>query len=135
MRRFGCWMCTLLACDSGVLVDVKSCAAPFVFSSETSCQASFRPLPSGPQVYSAFTMFSVKSTVIYPVQNTGFRSVFNLASKNPSIPLSSQTLENTVIYTVFFNFSMFQCRWPTQTHMQKILQKHCSLQCFYNVFR
>ena len=48
------------------------------------------------------------------------------------IPLS---LENTAIYTVFFNFSMFQCRWPTQTYKQTILQKHCFLQCFYNVFR
>ena len=50
------------------------------------------------------------------------------------IPLSPQTLENTAIYTVFFNFSMCQCRWPTQTYIQKILQKHCFftvfLQCF-----
>ena len=46
------------------------------------------------------------------------------------IPLSPQSLENTAIYTVFFNFSMFQCRWPTQTHIHKILQKHC----FFNVF-
>ena len=51
------------------------------------------------------------------------------------IPLSRQTLENTAIYTVFFNFSMFQCRWPTQTYVQKMLQKHCFLQCFYNVPR
>ena len=35
------------------------------------------------------------------------------------IPLSPQTLENTAIYTVFFSFSMFQCRWPTQTYIQK----------------
>ena len=46
------------------------------------------------------------------------------------IPLSPQTLENTAIHTVLFNFSMFQCRWPTQTYIQKILQKHC----FYSVF-
>ena len=92
--------------------------------------------------YSVFTFFSVKHTVIYmflgikSVQNTGFRSVFNaLASKNLSIPLSPQTLENTAIYTVFFNLSMFQCRWPTQTYRQKFLQKHCFLQCVYNVFR
>ena len=83
-------------------------------------------------------MFSVENTVIYTffgiksVQNTGFCSVFNaLASKKPSIPLSPQTLENTAIYTVFFNFSMCQCRWPTQTCIQKILQKHCF---FYSVF-
>ena len=48
--------------------------------------------------------------------------------------MSPQTLENTAIYTVFFNFSMFQCCWPTQTYIQKILQKHCFfavfLQCF-----
>ena len=51
------------------------------------------------------------------------------------IPLSPQTLKNTAIYTVFFHFSMFQCRWPTQTYMQKFLQKHCFLQCVYTVFR
>ena len=47
------------------------------------------------------------------------------------IPLSPQSLENTAIYTVFFNFSMFQCCWPTQTYIHKILQKHCF---FYSVF-
>ena len=80
-----------------------------------------------------FYIFSVKNAVIYTffglksVQNTGFCSVFNaLASKNPSIPLSPQTLENTAIYTGFFNFSMFQCRWPTQTYyLREIFQKHC----------
>ena len=52
--------------------------------------------------------------------------------KKRSIPWSSpQTLENTAIYTVFFNFSMCQCRWPTQTYIQKIIQKHCFFQCFY----
>ena len=51
------------------------------------------------------------------------------------IPLFPQTLENTAIYTVFFNFFMFQGRWPTQTYIQQILQEHCFLQCFYNVFR
>ena len=86
--------------------------------------------------YSVFTMFSVENTVIYTffgiksVQNTGFGSVFNaLASKNPSIPWSPQTLENTAIYTVFFNFSMFQCRWSTRTYIQKILRTHCFLKC------
>ena len=49
-----------------------SCAAPFVFSSEAPCQASFRPLPSGPQVarikivklgmvYYCFTNISIRS--------------------------------------------------------------------------
>ena len=55
-----------------------------------------------------------------------------------SIPLSPQTLENTAIYaiySVFFIFSMFQCRWPTQTYIQEILPKLCFLQCFYNVSR
>ena len=51
--------------------------------------------------------------------------------KKSSMPWSPQTLENSVIYTVFFNFSMCQCRWPTQTYIQKILQKHCFFQCFY----
>ena len=50
------------------------------------------------------------------------------------IPLSPQTLENTAIYTVFFNFSMFQCRWPTQTYIQKILQKHCLFTVFLQWF-
>ena len=45
------------------------------------------------------------------------------------------SFQNTAIYTVFFNFSMFQCRWPTQRYIQKSLQKHCFLQCVYNVFR
>ena len=91
-------------------------------------------------------MFSVKNTVIYTffgiqsVQNTVFCSVFNaLASKNPSIPLSPQTLENIAIYTVFFNFSMFQCRWPTQTYIQKAFKNivffTVLLHSFYNVFR
>ena len=51
--------------------------------------------------------------------------------KKSSMPWSPQTLENTAIYTVFFNFSMCQCRWPTQTYIQQIVQKHCFLQCFY----
>ena len=51
--------------------------------------------------------------------------------KKRSIPWSSQTLENTAIYTVSFNFSMCQCCWPTQTYVQKIIQKHCFCQCFY----
>ena len=87
---------------------------------------------------SVFTMCSVENTVIYAVfgiksvQNSGFCSVFKaLASKKNSMPWSPQTLENTAIYTVFFNFSMCQCRWPTQTYIQKIVQKHCFLQCFY----
>ena len=50
--------------------------------------------------------------------------------KKSSMPWSPQTLENTAIYTVFFNFSMCQCRWPTQPYIQKIVQKHCFLQCF-----
>ena len=78
--------------------------------------------------FSVFTMCSVENTVIYAVfgiksvQNSGFCSVFNaLASKN----------WNTAVYTVFFKFSMCQCRWPTQTYIQKIIQKHCFFQCFY----
>ena len=51
--------------------------------------------------------------------------------KKSSMPWSPQTLENTAIYTVFFNFSMCQCRWPTQTYIQKIVQKHCFFQCLY----
>ena len=46
------------------------------------------------------------------------------------IPLSPQTLENTAIYTVFFNFSMFQCRWPTQTYIQKSFKNII----FYSIF-
>ena len=55
--------------------------------------------------------------------------------KKSSMPWSPQTLENTAIYTVFFNFSICQCRWPTQTYIQKIVQKHCFLQCFLHLFR
>ena len=52
--------------------------------------------------------------------------------KKRSIPWSPQTLENTAIYTVFFNFSMCQCRWPTQTYIQKNTSKTpFFLQCFY----
>ena len=47
------------------------------------------------------------------------------------MPWSPQTLENTAIYNVFFNFSMCQCRWPTQTYIQKIVQIHCFFQCFF----
>ena len=45
------------------------------------------------------------------------------------IPLSPQTLENTAIYNVFFNFSMFQCRCPIQTYIQEILPKQGSSFC------
>ena len=88
--------------------------------------------------FSVFTMFSVKNTVIYTffgiksVQNTGSCSVFNaLASKKLSIPLSPQTLENTAIYTVFFNFSM-----PlANSNYTNNPSKPFFFQCFYNVFR
>ena len=67
--------------------------------------------PSKTFFYSVFTCFSVKNTVICTffgiksVPNTGFCSVFKaLASKKLSLPWSPQTLENTAIYTVFFNF-------------------------------
>ena len=46
-------------------------------------------------------------------------------------PLSPQTLENAAIYTVFFNFSICQCRWPTQTYIQKSFKKHCFFHSFY----
>ena len=46
------------------------------------------------------------------------------------IPLSPQPLKNTAIYSVFFNFSMFQ---PSPTYIQEILAKHCVWQCFSNV--
>ena len=36
----------------------------------------------------------------------------------------------TAIYTVFFNFSMCQCRWPTQTY----IQKNPSKTLFFTVF-
>ena len=49
------------------------------------------------------------------------------------IPLFPQTLENTAIYTVFFNVSMFQCRWPTQTIYTKNHSKTLFFK-FYNVF-
>ena len=66
-------------------------------------------------VYSVFTMFSVKNTVIYTfsgiksVQNTGFCSVFNaLASKNHS-------KYRYLLFTVFFHFCpFFHCRKPTK---------------------
>ena len=55
--------------------------------------------------------------------------------KKRSIPWFPQTLEDTAIYTVFFNLSMCQCRWPTQTYIQKIIQKHSFFRCFYIFFR
>ena len=51
------------------------------------------------------------------------------ATPPPLCQPRSQTLENTAIYTVFFNFSMCQCRWPTQTYRQK---KHSKT--FFPVF-
>ena len=51
----------------------------------------------------------------------------------PTPLLSPQTLENTAIYGVFFNFAMFQCRWPTQTYIEEIRPKHCFQKCVYNV--
>ena len=60
-------------------------------------------------------------------QGSGIKKAFN--------SLISQTLENTAIYTVFFNFSMCQCRWPTQTYIQKIVQKHCFFSVFLHFFR
>ena len=51
------------------------------------------------------------------------------------IRLSPQTFENTTIYSLFFNISMFQCRWPHQTYIQEILPIHCLSQCFCTVSR
>ena len=87
---------------------------------------------------SVFTMCSVENTVIYAVfgiksvQNSGFCSVFKAQGSGIKKfnAVISPNLENTAIYTVFFNFSMCQCRWPTQTYIQKIVQKHC----FFAVF-
>ena len=87
--------------------------------------------------FSVFTMCSVENTVIYGFRpkvgpKHWFLQCFQCSGiKKRSIPWSPQTLENTAIYTVFFNFSICQCRWPTQTYIQKILQKHCCFQCFY----
>ena len=62
------------------------------------------------------------------LQNTVFthlspsnRSKTSLFTMFP-IPLSPQTLKSTAIYIVFFNFSMFQYRWPIQTYIQKLLR-------------
>ena len=81
--------------------------------------------------FSVFTMCSVENTVIYAVfgiksvQNSGFCSVFKaLASKKVQCRDLPKPLK-TPLFTVFFNFSMCQCRWPTQTYIQKIVQKHC----------
>ena len=86
--------------------------------------------------FSVFTLFSVKNTAIYTffgiksVQNTGFWWFLHCfqcpgIKNNFQFPYLPKPLKNTAIYTVFFNSSMCQCRWPTQTYIQKILQKHC----------
>ena len=48
----------------------------------------------------------------------------------PYLPKPLKTQLFTLFSYVFFNFSMCQCRWPTQTYIHKILQKHC----FFSVF-
>ena len=49
--------------------------------------------------------------------------------------LFPQNFENTAIHSVFFNFSMFQCRWPIQTYIQEIHPKHCFSHCFFEVYQ
>ena len=49
------------------------------------------------------------------------------------IRLSLQTFENTAIYIIFVNLSMFHCHQPTHPYVQDILPKHCCSQCFHNV--
>ena len=47
----------------------------------------------------------LQSTVLYTL-----KPVENIMFDNASNSLISPTVENTAIYSVFFNFSMFQCR-------------------------
>ena len=50
----------------------------------------------------------LQSTVLYIF--VAIKPVENITFDNASNSLISPTVENTAIYSVFFNFSMFQCR-------------------------
>ena len=89
-------------------------------------------------VFACFCNVFLQNTVIYTFvrcKTVPKHHFFILFTMCP-IPLFPQTLENTAIYSVFFNFSMFQCRWPTQTYIQKNISNTLFFwQCFYNGFR
>ena len=73
--------------------------------------------------YNVFLQNTVNYTfvAIKRFQNIIFLQCFQF----PHFPKSLKT----PLFTLF-NFSMFQCRWPTPTHIQKILRKHC----FFTMF-
>ena len=53
-------------------------------------------------------MVSFKARYFYTF--VAIKPVENIMFDNASKSLISPTVENTAIYSVFFNFSMFQCR-------------------------
>ena len=116
---------SFLVPDRGQVIYIHNC---WFFLNMCACYLHlyFKKLRSHPQPGLSRALISPPPFGILPM--SAF-AVFSMLwhPKKHSIPLSPQTLENTAIYTVFFNFSMFQCCWPTQTYIQKINQKHCSV--------
>ena len=71
----------------------------------------FSPPPQIPCSLNVFPCFCngfLQSTVLYTF--VAIKPVENIMFDNASNSLISPTVENTAIYSVFFNFSMFQCR-------------------------
>ena len=67
--------------------------------------------PPNPVFFECVSMFCIgflQSTVLYTF--VAIKPVENIMFDNASNSLISPTVENTAIYSVFFNFSMFQCR-------------------------
>ena len=58
--------------------------------------------------FHVFAMVSFKARYFYTF--VAIKPVENIMSDNASNSPISPTVENTAIYSVFFNFSMFQCR-------------------------
>ena len=70
-----------------------------------------RHSPPNPVFFECVSMFCngfLQSTVLYTF--VAIKPVENIMFDNASNSLISPTVENTAIYSVFFNFSMFQCR-------------------------
>ena len=84
-----------------------------------------------------FILISTSSIIVYALSNSNSIDLVIIGQSNTRI-LSLVPNSQDDLFTplrvggpptpqAFF--------WPTQTYIQKIRQKHCFLQCFYNVFR
>ena len=88
-------------------------------------------IPCSLNVFPCFWNGFLQSTVLYTF--VAIKPVENIMFDNASNSLISPTVENTAIYSVFFNFSMCQCRYPTPTYIY-IYIRNPSKTLFLTVF-